>query len=663
MLFSGCGEEEEPVEDVKIDVETVLPSVQSISMTGSFIATIEAEDKVSITPRLAGQVTSKSYKAGDQVHAGDVLFTLDDREYRIERKNAEANVRSAEAALSAQEARNAETKASATEAVATMDTKSIELYNGVMTNEREAAAAALRRDAYCRDNSIYNSEAERIKNMQKDAGNRAASARDFTNHLNSIHDAYQDIISSENPVETAKRYGVSEKSLEGETDPEVIAGIYLKEKTQYETAEQLQSAIEASKEAEKTAESEKKELDGSYAANLITKIEAEVNAQIEKGNLANAEEPKALAAKMRLDYEIFTRMTLWADAQAKVAEGDAAVVTSDTALVTAQTELETANLKIDYATVRAPIDGIITEDHIERYGTVSDQSPACVIHGQGMKKAVFYVTEDVWKNLAPGQHVGLEKDGTEYTAQIVMIGSIPDEQKKLYKVSALLENGAQDVFTAGSSVKLSAAVREAKDALTLPIGAVYYSEGKAYVFIEKDGKAVKTDIETGISDDAFIQVISGITKEDPVIVSWTSQLKDQAEVNVKSIPVIVAQDKETTGLSEKEESAVKPEEGESGEKEAQEQEITEYAETLKSVNIRKGPGTDHEKLKTASAGERYEKLAESENGWTKIRYGEGEAYINSDYIKIVGPVNSTEQIADTEGAFEIKVGPFVVYSG
>lgn len=632
MILSGCDKQEEVAEEVKVDVETTYPVVRPMSLSGNFIGIVETDGKVSVAPRLSGQVTSKFFKVGDHVNAGDVLFTLDDREYQIEKKNAEANVRSANAALGAQKARNQETKAAATESVGTMNTKSLELYNSVMNSEREKYAAAIRKDGYCRDDSIYKSEEERIRNLIGDAEKKAAGAKEFSAHLNSIKDIYNKISSSDNPAETAKKYGVKDSDIGTETDPEAIAGIYLRTKTQYDSMEQLQTAIDASTETQKAAESDKNELDGSYNSNLIARIEAEVNAQVENGNIANAQDAKVLAEKMRLDYEIFSRMQIWADAQAKIAEGDAAVVTSDVQVVNAQTELETANLKIEYSTVRSPINGIIQEINIEQYGMASDQTPAYVISDPDKKKVVFYVAEDVRNNLSLNQKIFINKNGTDHEAYINAIADTADEQKKLYKIEAALGDDGQVSFMSGSSVKLHTGIKSENNAITIPIGAVYYSEGKPYVYVAENGKAVKKDIETGIFDETDIQVISGLTENDLIIVSWTSQLKDKSQINIKNKPAkVVVKAEEQTDESAGNNVGIKEGKQPEGEK-VENAPIQVMIETTDRVNIRKSAGTDADKIETVSAGSHFTKISE-ENGWTRIIFNGQVAFIKSDYVR------------------------------
>ena len=116
---------------------------------------------------------------------------------------------------------------------------------------------------------------------------------------------------------------------------------------------------------------------------------------------------------------------------------------------------------------------------------------------------------------------------------VATVANTLDEQKKLYKVSATLSGDAQAEFDTGQNVKLSTSIKTDNEATTIPVGAVYYSEGKAYVYTVENNKAIKKDIEVGIVDKNDAEVISGLTQKDKVISTWSSQLKDQSDVNVK----------------------------------------------------------------------------------------------------------------------------------
>ena len=533
ILLSGCGSEEENVEETKIDVEAESPTVKSISQMGSFIGTIETEEKISVIPNLSGKVTALNYKVGDYVNAGDVLFTLDDREYQIEKRTAEANVRAASATLDAQNIRNQEVQVAANEAIGSADAKSIELKNSINNSAREEENSRRKRDSYNSAANSYKDEENRISKLKGEADNRINSANSKISELNSIKSVYDEISSSDDPATVAKNNGVDESDIGSSTDASVIANIYLSKKTQYSSLDEITAAIDSAAEEVKTSENEKKELESSYNNAVVSRVEAEANANIESSNMTSAQEAKKLANRASQDYENYTKKSLISDAQAKVAEGNATKVTNESAVTTSTSELEAANLKIENTVIKAPISGIIQEINVKQFEVASDQSVAVVISNPAAKKAVFYVTEEVKNNVKVGQKVLITKNDTEYDAQVATVANTLDEQKKLYKVSATLSADAQAAFDTGQNVKLSTSIKTDNDATTIPVGAVYYSEGKAYVYTVEKNKAIKKDIEVGIVDKNDAEVISGLTQEDKVISNWSSQLKDQSDVNVK----------------------------------------------------------------------------------------------------------------------------------
>ena len=494
ILLSGCGNEEENVENVKIDVEAEKPTVKSISQQGSFIGTIETEEKISVIPNISGKVTSLNYKVGDHVNAGDVLFTLDDREYQIEKKTAEANVKAASATLDAQNIRNQEVQIAANEAIGSADAKSIELKNSINNSAREEENSRRKRDSYNSAANSYKDEENRISKLKSEADNRINSANSKISELKSIKNVYDEISSSDDPATVAKNNGVDESDIGSSTDSSEIANIYITKKTQYSSIDEINSAIESASEEVKTAEGEKKELESSYNNAVVSRVEAEANANIESSNMTSAQEAKNLANRASQDYENYTKKSLISDAQAKVAEGNATKVTNESAVTTSTAELEAANLKIENTVIKAPISGIVQEVNVKQFELASDQSVAVVISNPAAKKVVFYVTEEVKNNVVVGQKVSITKNDTEYDAQVATVANTLDEQKKLYKVSATLSGDAQAEFDTGQNVKLSTSIKTDNEATTIPVGAVYYSEGKAYVYTVENNKAIKKDI-------------------------------------------------------------------------------------------------------------------------------------------------------------------------
>ncbi|BDC48548.1 hypothetical protein F183_A08640 [Bryobacterales bacterium F-183] len=76
----------------------------SIPVEISLVGSVEATERVEVKPRITGQIAKVHLKEGATVRAGDLLFTLDDREFRQSLAQAEGMVARDRAALKQAEA-------------------------------------------------------------------------------------------------------------------------------------------------------------------------------------------------------------------------------------------------------------------------------------------------------------------------------------------------------------------------------------------------------------------------------------------------------------------------------------------------------------------------------------------------------------------------------
>jgi RND family efflux transporter MFP subunit len=93
----GCGETEEEVTASTVAVvEVQNPTVGSLGLSGSFIATISPDESVYVIPKTTAEVLSVNVSEGDVVQEGDVLAVLDDTLAQIQMKSAEISRDNAE---------------------------------------------------------------------------------------------------------------------------------------------------------------------------------------------------------------------------------------------------------------------------------------------------------------------------------------------------------------------------------------------------------------------------------------------------------------------------------------------------------------------------------------------------------------------------------------
>lgn len=124
--------------------------------------------------------------------------------------------------------------------------------------------------------------------------------------------------------------------------------------------------------------------------------------------------------------------------------------------------------------------------------------------------------------------------------------------------------------------------------------------------------------------------------EDGTLKEFLSKLDEEIDVSVGETLASATENEET----ESEPAEEAPEEEETQEPEV----VVSKVKTTDVVNIRTSDSETADKLGKAAVGDEFELLEEKGNGWSKIRYNDGEAFIKSEFLE-----PSETKTASTDG--------------
>ncbi len=129
--------------------------------------------------------------------------------------------------------------------------------------------------------------------------------------------------------------------------------------------------------------------------------------------------------------------------------------------------------------------------------------------------------------------------------------------------------------------------------------------------------------------------------DDPLLADFLLELRTEIEKNVGEALARAEQ-------SEEPEEAEEETPEETGEEAPVE--VVTKVKTIDVVNIRTSDSETADKLGKAAVGDEFELLEEKGNGWSKIKYDGGEAFIKSDYLEPSETMTAsdTEQVEDEE---------------
>lgn len=170
----------------------------------------------------------------------------------------------------------------------------------------------------------------------------------------------------------------------------------------------------------------------------------------------------------------------------------------------------------------APIDGEVIVRAFEPGQTVSSNDAVIVLSDRLIIKAQADET-DVGKIKTP-QAAIISLDAYPNIKIKGKVGHISYESKvinnvTMYEVDILPET-VPEVFRSGMSANVNIIQRSKDNILLIPLEAVKQNEDKDFVLLSKgkDNKSTEQRVKLGISDGKNVEVISGLTPEDKIIV-------------------------------------------------------------------------------------------------------------------------------------------------
>lgn len=273
------------------------------------------------------------------------------------------------------------------------------------------------------------------------------------------------------------------------------------------------------------------------AAGEITAVYADAGDYVEEGQvLCDIDTKQVDSAKLQLDaaeIQLNDAKTNLNRMSVLYSSGDIAAQSyeqAESSVKAAQVQYDSAKLaydmQVEFSHVTAPIAGRIESSSMEVHGMATQSAPLCSISGEDSRTVTFSVTEAMLDHVKEGEPVRVEKSGSEYTGTITEVGTSVSSYTGLFDVKAEVEDA--DALISGSTVRLSLTADKAEDVLTLPVDVIYYRNSRPYVYTYDNGTVHEAEIETGLSDDERIEIVSGLSSSDQVITTWSPELYENA---------------------------------------------------------------------------------------------------------------------------------------
>ncbi|HEX7051273.1 MAG TPA: efflux RND transporter periplasmic adaptor subunit [Longimicrobiales bacterium] len=205
------------------------------------------------------------------------------------------------------------------------------------------------------------------------------------------------------------------------------------------------------------------------------------------------------------------------------------------AFAAAEARLEQIRARIDYATIRAPISGVVTEKHVEAGDIVGNQTRLFAIADMDTMVVRVQVSELDVVELSPGDPVQVALDALPdrtFEGRIRRIFPAADPVTRLVPVEVALHGESARAARPGFLARVEFALTAETGVRLVPASAIIADAGAPAVFVVKDGRALRRTVETGLTSEGRVEIVSGLEPGELVVVAGNNALRDGAEVRV-----------------------------------------------------------------------------------------------------------------------------------
>ena len=221
------------------------------------------------------------------------------------------------------------------------------------------------------------------------------------------------------------------------------------------------------------------------------------------------------------------------DAQAKDRASAAQVESAKSALSAARQQLEMSqatNTQVsamsDYTRIVAPFDGVVTWRYADTGALVqsgtsnSNSAPVVKLAQVNLLRLRIPVPESLAASVRVGQpaDVAVQATGEHFTGHVTRFTAALDRTTRTMQVEIDVPNETYKLQP-GMYANVALQTQSRPNALTIPVQAVQHHDGKASVLIvDQQNRVQPREIQTGLEDPNYVEVLSGLSEGERVIV-------------------------------------------------------------------------------------------------------------------------------------------------
>jgi len=193
-----------------------------------------------------------------------------------------------------------------------------------------------------------------------------------------------------------------------------------------------------------------------------------------------------------------------------------------------------SKLKLNYASIKAPIDGVIVERQVKAGNLIRENDILFKIVDPTSLKAILFLPEKEMSRVSKDQPVLLNVDAI---GNQIIKGSIErvrpaiDADTGTFRVTAKLID-SDSLLKPGMFGKVEIVFDVHQNSLLVEQQAVITQDNRSHVFVVKENKAIQTPIKLGYKHNGMVEIAEGVSESDLVITTGQQILKHENLIEI-----------------------------------------------------------------------------------------------------------------------------------
>lgn len=282
---------------------------------------------------------------------------------------------------------------------------------------------------------------------------------------------------------------------------------------------------------------------GSLRSNESVVIQPEITGRVSEIAFNEGEPVARGALLIRLDDSVNRAELQQAQAQLALSKanferasdlfkrGNASARARDEALSqlrVAEANTALAQALLEKTALTAPFDGILGLRHVSPGDYVKPGDKVVNLESINPVKVDFRIPEIHAAVLKTGQEIMVMLDalpGKSFKGIVYAIDPLIDPNGRAVILRATVEN-PEHTLRPGMFARVNLVLNKRDDAIMLPETAVFPIGEKRFVYKVADGKAVRAEVATGLRREGRVEILSGVTLSDEIVLEGSFKVQD-----------------------------------------------------------------------------------------------------------------------------------------